>query len=228
MAGASRDSSSVISLRRLLLAGLVAGGACTEERLITPPPASSLAISPDSAVVLLGDSVFLQAVARDQSGHAFIGAPTAWLTSNPVVATVSATGVAKGLALGRDTITAASSALTATAVLDVVPRPAISFSADSVGFSATASGPNPAPDTVIVTNAGGASLAGLAVGPVGYGPGASGWLSATLTRTTAPDTLVLTALTGTLAAGTYTATVPVTAVNATNSPHILKVTFTLN
>src|SRR3989454_2857962 len=101
MAGASRDSSRVISLRRLLLGGLVAGGACTEERLITPPPASSLAISPDSAVVLLGDSVFLQAVARDRSGHAFIGAPTAWSTSNPVVATVSATGVAEGLALKR-------------------------------------------------------------------------------------------------------------------------------
>src|SRR5205809_3666540 len=136
MAGASRDSSSVISLRRLLLGGLVAGVACTEERLITPPPASSLAISPDSAVVLLGDSVFLQAVARDQSGHAFIGAPTAWTTSNPVVATVSATGVAKGLALGRDTITAASCALTATTVLDVVPRPEMRYSAASMGACA--------------------------------------------------------------------------------------------
>ena len=218
----------MITLRRLLLGALVAGAACTEERLITPPPAASLAISPDSAVVLLGDSVFLQAVARDQSGHAFIGAPTAWSTRNPVVATVSATGVAKGLALGRDTITAASSALTATAVLDVVPRPVIGFSVDSVGFSATVGGSNPAPDTVIVTNSGGGSLAGLGVGTIGYGAGAGGWLSATLSRTTAPDTLVLTALTGTLAAGTYTATVPVTAVNATNSPHTLKVTFTLN
>ena len=218
----------MISRRPLLLGALVAGAACTEERLITPPPAASLAISPDSAIVLLGDSIFLQAVARDQSGHAFIGVPTAWATSNPVVATVSATGVAKGLALGRDTITAASSALTATAVLDVVPRPVIAFSADSVGFNATVGGSNPAPDTVIVTNSGGGSLAGLAVGTIGYGAGAGGWLSATLTRTTAPDTLVLTALTGTLAAGTYTATVPVTAVNATNSPHTLKVTFTLN
>jgi len=218
----------VISRRPLLLGALVAGGACTEERLITPPPAASLAISPDSAIVLLGDSIFLQAVARDQSGHAFIGVPTAWATSNPVVATVSATGLAKGLALGRDTITAASGALAATAVLDVVPRPAIGFSADSVGFSAAASGPNPAPDTVNVANAGGGSLAGLAVGTIGYGAGATSWLTATLTRTTAPDTLVLTAQTGSLAAGTYTATVPVTAVNATNSPHTLKVTFTLN
>jgi hypothetical protein len=211
-----------------LLGVLIAGVACTDQRLITPLPVVSLAVSPDSAIVLLGDSVFLQAVARDQSGHAFIGAPTAWSTSNPAVATVSGTGVAKGLTLGRDTITAASGALTATGVLDVVPRPAIGFSTDSVGFSATASGPNPAPDTVGVTNAGGGSLAGLAVGTIGYGPGASGWLTATLTRTTAPDTLVLTAQTGSLAAGTYSATVPVTAVNATNSPHTVKVTFTLN
>src|SRR5438105_8038989 len=187
MAGASPHSTNV---HRLLLGAVLASLACTDEHLITPPPAASLAISPDNAVVLLGDSVFLQAVARDQSGHAFIGAPTAWSTSNPVVATVSVTGVAKGLALGRDTITAASSALTATAVLDVVPRPVIGFSTDSVGFSATASVPNPAPDTVIVTNAGGGSLAGLAAGPIGYGPGASGWLTAALARTTPPDPLV--------------------------------------
>src|SRR5256886_8108582 len=200
MAGASRDSSSVISLRRLLLGALVAGAACTEERLITPPPAASLAISPDSAVVLLGDSVFLQAVARDQSGHAFIGAPTAWSTRNPVVATVSATGVAKGLALGRDTITAASSALTATAVIDVVPRPVIGFSADSVGFSATVGGSNPAPDTVIVTNAGGGSLAGLAVGTIGYGAGAGGLPTVPLKPCTATASLVVIVLTGPLAA----------------------------
>src|SRR5206468_6408873 len=108
------------------------------------------------------------------------------------------------------------------------PRPVIGFSADSVGFSATVGGSNPAPDTVIVTNPGGGSLAGLAVGTIGYGAGAGGCLTAALTRTTAPDTLVLTAQAGGLAAGTYTATVPVTAVNATNSPHTLKVTFTLN
>src|SRR5437879_12316923 len=92
--GAPRDSNRVISRRPLLLGALVAGAACTEERLITPPPAASLAISPDSAIVLLGDSIFLQAVARDQSGHAFIGVPTAWATSNPVRATGSGTGVA--------------------------------------------------------------------------------------------------------------------------------------
>src|SRR5205807_2450293 len=111
----------------------------------------SLAVSPDSTIVLLGDSVFLQAVARDQSGHAFIGAPTAWSTSNPAVATVSGTGVAKGLTLGRDTITAASGALTATGVLDVVPRPAIGFGTDSATAPVTAVNATNSPHTVKVT-----------------------------------------------------------------------------
>jgi hypothetical protein len=210
---------------RALLGALLVALACTDDRAITPPAVAALVIFPDTATMTVGDSLGLQAVARDQNGHAFIGAPTAWVSSRPAVATVSAAGIVKGVASGTDTITATSGALTATALITVVPPPALAFTRDSVGFTATANGPSPGADSVTVVNAGGGALTGVALGTISYGAGASGWLSATLRGTATPDILVLTAQTGTLAVGTYTATVPVTAAAATNSPHTLTVSF---
>jgi hypothetical protein len=79
-----------------------------------------------------------------------------------------------------------------------------------------------------VTNGGGGSLTGLAVGTITYGAGATGWLSATLNTTTAPATLTLQPTTGSIVAGTYTATVPITSGVASNSPQNVSVTFTVN
>jgi hypothetical protein len=206
---------------------VLVGFACNDDRTITPPTVAALVIFPDTATATVGDSVVLQAVARDQNGHAFIGAPTAWTSRRPAVATVSAAGLVKALASGTDTIAATSGALTATAVITVVAPPSLAFTRDSVGLTATANGPNPGADSVTVVNPGGGALAGVALGTISYGAGASGWLGATLRGTATPDVLVLTAQTGTLAVGSYTATVPVMAAAATNSPHSLKVSFTV-
>jgi PKD repeat protein len=81
---------------------------------------------------------------------------------------------------------------------------------------------------VNVTNAGGGTLSALAVGDIQYGhKQPTGWLQAGLAGTTAPTTLTLGAATGTLAAGTYTATVQVSssAAGVTNSPQVVAVTF---
>jgi hypothetical protein len=95
-----------------------------------------------------------------------------------------------------------------------------------VAFTDTIGTANPAPKTVQVTNSGG-SLTGLGVDPIGYGTGASGWLTAALSATTAPATLTLAANLSGLAAGTYTATVPVTSAVASNSPQWVEVAFTV-
>lgn len=210
---------------RLAAALLLAGFACKAEP-ITPPTPVTLSVFPDTATIVVGDSVFVEAVGTDANGHGFVGLPTTWSSRNPAIATVSATGLVKGKAAGTDTIVATSGGLSAQGVITVVPPPQIKLSHDSVGFSAIASGPNPGPDSVIVTNAGGATLSPT-LGTISYGAGATGWLSATLSSPTAPDTLVLTAQTGTIPVGTYVATVPVTDPKASNSPHNLKVTFTI-
>ncbi len=97
----------------------------------------------------------------------------------------------------------------------------------SVTFTATQGGSSPAAKTVAVTNGGGGTLSGLAVGTITYGAGASGWLQAAVSPTSAPATVTLTATLGSLAAGTYTASVPVTSGVASNSPQTIGVTFTV-
>ncbi|MEO8621927.1 MAG: hypothetical protein ABI625_12730, partial [bacterium] len=58
-----------------------------------------------------------------------------------------------------------------------------------------------------------------------YGAGASGWLTATPSATTAPMNITAQPATGALSAGTYDATVTVTSPTATNSPQQFSVRF---
>lgn len=106
-------------------------------------------------------------------------------------------------------------------VTAVTAAPTISLSASAVSFSATQGGPAPAAKTVQVTNAGGGSLSGL------QASSSAGWLSATLSGTTAPATLTLQAVTAGLSAGTHTATVSITSPVAGNSPQTVTVTLQL-
>src|SRR6266550_4689266 len=105
------------------------------------------------------------------------------------------------------------------------PEPTIALTPSGVSFSATQGGTNPAPQTVSVTNGGGGTLSGLAVGTIAYGAGQpTGWLGASLSGSTAPVTLTLTVTTGSLPAGSYTATMPVTSTGASNSPQTVSLT----
>src|SRR5450759_4221765 len=89
-----------------------------------------------------------------------------------------------------------------------VKDPVIALSPTTVSFSSTQGG-NPNPKTVNVSNGGFGKLSGLGVGTITYGSGQpTGWLTASLSATSAPTTLTLTATTsGSLLSGTtYTAT----------------------
>ena len=109
--------------------------------------------------------------------------------------------------------------------IQIIAAPRIVLSESSANFGAPQGGGNPAALTVAVTNGGGATLNGLSAS-VSYTSG-SGWLSASLSTTTAPSTLTLQPTTGSLVAGTYTATVSVTSAVASNSPQTVTVTFTV-
>src|SRR5258708_23381690 len=118
---------SILASRRALLGALLVAMACTDDHAIAPPAVAALVIFPDTATVTVGDSLVLQAVARDQNGHAFVGAPTAWTSRSPALATVSAMGLVKAVASGTDTITATAGGLTATARITGVAPPAPPF-----------------------------------------------------------------------------------------------------
>lgn len=105
--------------------------------------------------------------------------------------------------------------------------PAIGVSPTSTSFTAVAGGASPVAQGVSIMNCGTGTLTGLAVGPITYGDGQpTGWLSASLSSTTAPANLALAPTLGALPAGTYSATVPIssTANGITNSPQFETVT----
>lgn len=198
----------------LTVAALAACGPDTD----IGPAAVSLAVSPATLSMILTDSAQrLSAVATDPRGATFIVAQASWSSDNTGVATVDSTGLVRPVAVGSATITAQASGQTATATVTVTPAPIFATSTDSVGFSAVANGPAPANQIVAITNSGGGTLTNVNQS-VAYGAGASGWLQATLSGVTAPDTLQLAVTTTALAFGTYSATVTLKAPSAIDHP----------
>ena len=106
-----------------------------------------------------------------------------------------------------------------------VSSPTISLSPTSLSFSATVGGSNPSSQNVTVSNSGGGTLASPTTS-ITYSSG-SGWLSVNCTGSSAPFTCSTQPATGSLAAGTYNATVKVSSTGATNSPQSYTVAFTL-
>jgi hypothetical protein len=94
----------------------------------------------------------------------------------------------------------------------------------AVTFNATAGGANPPSQTITVTS-GTFTVAGLTLG-VTYGTGQpTGWLAAILASSSTPAGVTLLATTGSLAAGTYTATVSVSSPAANIAAKTAAVTF---
>ena len=111
-----------------------------------------------------------------------------------------------------------------------VNPPRISLAASSASFNAVAGAANPNASNIDITNSGGGTLSGLAIASTTYASGQpTGWLNASLSGTTAPATLTLSATTGALPAGTYNATTSLTssASGVSNSPQMIAVTFTI-
>ncbi len=104
------------------------------------------------------------------------------------------------------------------------PAPVIALAPATVTINDTIGGAVAAPITVNITNSGTGTLGGLALDTVTFGTGGTGWVSAAISGADAPATITLTVKDSALAAGTYTATLPVKGTNATTQP----LTITLN
>jgi hypothetical protein len=222
----------------------------------TSPPAQTVAVTNGGSGALSG--LAIGAITYGVSASARIGSarslaamtsftvsPPAWLqatlsaTSAPATVTLTATlgTLAPGSYTATVPVTSSASGVTnspqnisVTFTVNAQPAPVIALSSTSLTFAATAGGSSPAAQTVSVTNGGSGTLSGLAIGTITYGAGASGWLAASLSATSAPATVTLTATLGILAPGSYTAIVPVasSASGVTNSPQNIGVAFTVS
>lgn len=176
-------------------------------------------VTPSSASLIVGNSVQFTAVNAPSS--------VTWSSSDSKVATViPQTGYTTAVGGGTATISAVAGTKVASATVTVTSPAAIVLPAPTVTFSIAQGAADPAPDTLAVTDGGDDALTGLRVDTVAYGQGQpTGWLSATLASASAPTKLVLKVSKGSLAAGTYTATVAIAADSVANSPQSLVVTF---
>jgi hypothetical protein len=82
-----------------------------------PVPVATVSVSPSSASLLVGGSQQLSAVTRDANNNVLTGRVVTWSSSNPVVSTVSASGLVTALAAGGATITATSETKTGTSAI---------------------------------------------------------------------------------------------------------------
>ncbi|HSG81991.1 MAG TPA: Ig-like domain-containing protein [Gemmatimonadota bacterium] len=100
----------------LLLAG------CGDD-VVTPDGGASVAavtVSPDSLVLVIGESAQLTATLRDSSGATLSGRSVLWSSSDITVATVSQAGLATGVTAGDIEITASSEGIDGSVDLRVV------------------------------------------------------------------------------------------------------------
>ena len=199
-------------------AGLVGGAlivyACTTDTAIGPDAAlDSLYIEPANAVMVLDDTLHLTAVGVDKSGRLFANTRVKWVSHDATI-TLTSNGSAIALAVGGATVAASAGHLTASVALTVQPKPTFATSRDSVAFNAFANGPTPAATTLTITNAGGGTLTPI-VDSIHYASGTTAWLQTSIARGTGTDTLGLSATNGTLAVGTYAATVFLSSPKAT-------------
>lgn len=190
---------------------------------VIPVPVRQIVVTPDPALVQLGGTLQLTADTRDSVGGSLPGRAVAWSSANPAIVTVSTTGLLTGIALGTTAVTASSEGV-AVQVPVTVSAPVISVSTATVSVTDRSMGGNPPPVAIDVTNGGSFTLSGLSTA-VTYGAGASGWLSASLSQTTAPATVSLQATTGSLAPATYTATLTISSSQPGVAPRTVDVTF---
>src|SRR5207245_2449775 len=84
-----------------------------------PAPVASVAVAPTTTSLTVGQTVQLSATPKDSAGTARTGRTVTWASSNTGMATVSSSGLVKGVAAGTATITATSEGKRGTSAITV-------------------------------------------------------------------------------------------------------------
>jgi len=88
---------------------------------VSTVPVASVAVTPATANLSVGQTAQLTATPKDANGNPLIGRAVTWSTSNGSVATVSGTGLVTAAGAGSATITATSEGKSGTASVTVTP-----------------------------------------------------------------------------------------------------------
>ncbi len=213
------------SLATIAAIGLVASvvSSCADVT-VTQVAVAAVEVVPETVSLLPRESVQLSVTALDASGQSLPGRTVEWTALDPEVATVSESGLVRGVATGTGRIHARVEGRSSTALIEVGSPPRIALSQADIHFSATAGEGSTQPVSVEVTNGGGGILTGLGTS-IEWVAGPGGWLDAALSSTSAPTTLSLRASAGGLSPGRYEAEVAVTPSGSGATPGRLAVVF---
>lgn len=134
---------------------------------VAKAPVASVSVSPSAPSVAIASTVQFTASTRDASGNALSGRTISWSSSNTAVATISAAGVAGGVAAGTVTITATSEGVSGQATLTVTttappPPPPVATVTVSLGSSSVTAGQG-TQATALLKDAGGNVLTGRTI-----------------------------------------------------------------
>ena len=206
--GAARSRHRGRGLAPRLWALLLLLQACTGET-VTEVAVSEVEVFPPNVSAVVGESVRLDAVVRDDLGEELSRATPLWTSDDPSVAEVDATGLVQARSGGSTLVTASYEGVSGTSVVRVFAGPGIGASDESVEMLTAVGKGSPDPEVVSITNAGTGVLEGLSV-DVRHPGGAPHWLTATIAGAAAPTSLTLTADADRSSAGVYHAVVAVT------------------
>jgi uncharacterized protein YjdB len=103
--------------------------------LVNPVPVASVGVSPASASVVVGGTVPLTATPQDANGNPLSGRTVMWSSSNPLVASVNASGLVTGVANGSANVVATSEGQGGMATIDVTKLPASSVTVSPIAAS---------------------------------------------------------------------------------------------
>lgn len=125
---------------------------------VTTAPVASVEVVPNPSSVLLGQTAQLTPVLRAENGDELSGRQVAWASSNETIATVSETGLVRGVAVGEATITATSEGQSGSTALTVSAVPVATVEVAPPTAAIAVSGTVPL--TATAKDAGGAVLVG--------------------------------------------------------------------
>lgn len=120
--------SAPLAWRWLALALVVACGGSVTGNDLSAPDVAEVVVAPVTATVVVGNSLPLQASVRDAAGQVMDGPAVVWTVQDTTIATVSASGVVTGRAVGSTQVAASANGRSGLASLTVLPAPVASVS----------------------------------------------------------------------------------------------------
>jgi hypothetical protein len=103
-----------------LLTALLLAGGCKSTEGPEPQVTTSVQVTSSPTQIAVNETAQASAVVKDQNGQALTGKTISWISLNPTVATVSSTGLIKGVAPGNATINGTVDGVTGSATITVI------------------------------------------------------------------------------------------------------------